>query len=598
MLSTARCLFFIFLFITNHFVKIAANTSKTNSSGSTLPQRNVPNDLSDACKPNPTTNQSTVNSLVGSATASINPSSQSSSKNKNNLILGKLYSSQSVTDDTPPTPKTPSYSRPKDEYRTETEIIQRPMTVQSMSKQLTSCTPKNAILTPPATPNQSDSFTGIVTRAKEGLQQQHQSQKSSPNQVAQKEQPFDINLDTAQIANKILNRALKIKDLDFTDLTSKDDFDPTSAPSAPPPAPPPPPMLGGPPPPPPFFGAPPPPPPPPPNLGPGGPPPPPLSIFGSKLSRNSMNTSILNLKEDDGQDKRKLIKLHWKEAQVPVFSSDESIWTSLTPLDLDKEKLAHLFELKQNEVKTKKAGEGKKEITVLDAKRSNMIMIGMTALPPPRVIKTAIIKMDSSIITKEGIEKLLTMLPTEEEKQKILEAQMSNPDIPLGSAEFFLLNLSSISEIKARLELWLFKLDFETIETEIAEHLFDLKLGMEELKKSKTFKDIIRTLREIGNFLNSCDARGFQLDYLSRVPEVKDTVNKHSLLQHLCSIILEKCSDTTDLYADLGGISRCSKADWDEISRKIKKLESDCQLSWDNLRAIAKHDSSTFLRNK
>jgi hypothetical protein len=258
-----------------------------------------------------------------------------------------------------------------------------------------------------------------------------------------------------------------------------------------------------------------------------------------------------------------------------------------------------LFELKQSEVKTKegKAGEGKKEITILDAKRSNMIMIGMTALPPPRVIKTAIIKMDSTIITKEGIEKLLTMLPTDEEKQKILEAQMANPDIPLGSAEFFLLNLSSISEIKARLELWLFKLDFESIEGEIAEHLMDLKMGMEELKRSKTFKDIIRVLREIGNFLNSCDAKGFQLDYLSRVPEVKDTVHKHSLLQHLCSIILEKCKDTTDLHADLGGISRCSKADWDEISRKITKLETDCQLSWENLRAIAKHDSSTFLRN-
>jgi hypothetical protein len=40
---------------------------------------------------------------------------------------------------------------------------------------------------------------------------------------------------------------------------------------------------------------------------------------------------------------------------------------------------------------------------------------------------------------------------------------------------------------------------------EIAEHLMDLKIGMEELKRSKTFKDIIRVLREIGNFLNSCD---------------------------------------------------------------------------------------------
>jgi hypothetical protein len=126
----------------------------------------------------------------------------------------------------------------------------------------------------------------------------------------------------------------------------------------------------------------------------------------------------------------------------------------------------------------------------------------------------------------------------------------------------------------------------------------DLKVGMEELKRSRTFKDIIRVLREIGNFLNSCNVNGFQLDYLSRVPEVKDTVNKQSLLHHLCSIILEKCKDTTDLHADIGGLSRCAKADWDEIARKIKKLETDCHSSWDNLRAIAKHDSSTFLRNK
>ena len=100
----------------------------------------------------------------------------------------------------------------------------------------------------------------------------------------------------------------------------------------------------------------------------------------------------------------------------------------------------------------------------MDTKRSNMIVIGMTALPPPRVLKTAIIKMDNSVINKEGIEKLLTMLPTEEEKNKILEAQVANPDLQLGSAEFFLLNLSSISEIKARLELWVFKLDFDVVE--------------------------------------------------------------------------------------------------------------------------------------
>ena len=62
------------------------------------------------------------------------------------------------------------------------------------------------------------------------------------------------------------------------------------------------------------------------------------------------------------------------------------------------------------------------------------------------------------------LQKLLTMLPTEEERSRIQEAQAANPDLPLGSAEQFLLTLASISELPARLKLWAFKLDFENSE--------------------------------------------------------------------------------------------------------------------------------------
>lgn len=88
----------------------------------------------------------------------------------------------------------------------------------------------------------------------------------------------------------------------------------------------------------------------------------------------------------------------------------------------------------------------------------------MTKLPPPRAIKAAILKMDATVVTREGIDKLLNMLPTDEERGKIQEAQMVNPELPLGSAEQFLSTLSSISELGARLKLWAFKLDFENIE--------------------------------------------------------------------------------------------------------------------------------------
>lgn len=41
---------------------------------------------------------------------------------------------------------------------------------------------------------------------------------------------------------------------------------------------------------------------------------------------------------------------------------------------------------------------------MLNHKRSNAINIGMTKLPPPRSIKTAILKMDATIMNREGIE--------------------------------------------------------------------------------------------------------------------------------------------------------------------------------------------------
>lgn len=63
---------------------------------------------------------------------------------------------------------------------------------------------------------------------------------------------------------------------------------------------------------------------------------------------------------------------------------------------------------------------------ILDAKRSNAINIAMKKLPTPQTIKAAIMKMDATVIGREGIEKLLTMLPTEEEKIKIQEAQVLN----------------------------------------------------------------------------------------------------------------------------------------------------------------------------
>lgn len=207
--------------------------------------------------------------------------------------------------------------------------------------------------------------------------------------------------------------------------------------------------------------------------------------------------------------------------------------------------------------------------------------------------------MDSTVVTREGIEKLLNMLPSEEERGKIQEAQLMTPELPLGSAEQFLLTLSSISELSARLKLWAFKCDFDNIEKEIADPLMDLKQGIELLKKNTTFRSILSTLRSIGIFLNGAPVKGFQIDYLAKVPEVKDTVQKHSLLHHLCHMVMESSPATSDLYSEIGPITRASKTDFGELAHNIVYLETECKASWDRLSLISKHtETAQALKQK
>ncbi|NXJ65297.1 FHOD1 protein, partial [Rostratula benghalensis] len=416
---------------------------------------------------------------------------------------------------------------------------------------------------------------------------------------------------------------LKIKDLDFTDLGEEEDFDVldtgpmTNGSFLPPPinstsagglmVPPPPPAVPGclpPPPPPPVVpGCLPPPPPPPVVPGCLPPPPPPPVVPGCPPLPGLPDTAAT-----DGPTqakKKRTVKLFWKELKQLDGTvglgrfGQATVWASLENVEINVAKLEHLFESRSKEVPaSKKAIDGKKVVVVLDPKRSNAINIGLTVLPPVHIIKTAVLNFDEFAVNKEGIEKILTMVPTEEEKQKIQEAQLANPDVPLGSAEQFLLALSSISDLTARLQLWAFKLDYESLEQEIAEPLFDLKVGMEQLARNHTFKCILATLLAMGNFLNGSQSRGFELGYLEKVSEVKDTVHRQSLLHHLCQIVVEKFPETTDLYSEIASITRSAKVDFDELSNSLVQLERRCRASWDNLKVIAKHETKPVLKSK
>ncbi|XP_010345077.2 FH1/FH2 domain-containing protein 1 isoform X1 [Saimiri boliviensis] len=386
---------------------------------------------------------------------------------------------------------------------------------------------------------------------------------------------------------------LCIGDLDFSDLGEDEDQDMLNVESAEvgkgvPPPPPPLPLFSGVPPPPPPL-------PPPPIKGPF-PPPPPLA---ATLPPSVPDSAAL-------PTKRKTVKLFWRELKLAAghgvsasrFGPCATLWASLEPVSVDTARLEHLFESRAKDVlPSKKAGEGRRTMTtVLDPKRSNAINIGLTTLPPVHVIKAALLNFDEFAVSKDGIEKLLTMMPTEEEQQKIEEAQLANPDIPLGPAENFLMTLASISGLAGRLQLWAFKLDYDSMEREIAEPLFDLKVGMEQLVQNATFRCILATLLAVGNFLNGSQSSGFELSYLEKVSEVKDTVRRQSLLHHLCSLVLQTQPESSDLYSEIPALTRCAKVDFEQLTENLGQLERRSRAAEESLRSLAKHELAPALR--
>ncbi|VDM30728.1 unnamed protein product [Hydatigera taeniaeformis] len=440
---------------------------------------------------------------------------------------------------------------------------------------------------------------------------------------------------------KVTSRPLRVKDREFQDLESSDDESaPTSAGGTkvnggiPPPPPPPPPPLPG------IGGLrPPPPPPPPPPPTPGGIPPPPPP-FGKSTSTNSLLSSLPPPPGARIQKQTRTMRLHWTEwvpkpkdvealtkaakssskdrvdfkvaKKAPLNPTDKdeetkkfveelktsTIWSHVVPVTLDYKHLEELFENKVTEIKVMKHDTANKKIEILDIKRSNAINIGMKVLPPLRTISSALIKMDSSVINREGIEQLLnTMLPTDEEREKIMAAKREHSDIQLGKAEEFLLTLSEVSHLKARLELWLFKLDYETMEADIVDPLTDLKQAVYDIQESQTLRCILSVILAMGNFLNSSESWGFNPEYLDRLPEVKDTKHKHSLLHHVCQTVLELFPESTDLHSEMGAVCRCHRVDWDELDKRLEKVENDCRRAWEHYQTIYCNTNRNFVIN-
>ncbi|XP_072232676.1 FH1/FH2 domain-containing protein 1 isoform X1 [Leuresthes tenuis] len=317
----------------------------------------------------------------------------------------------------------------------------------------------------------------------------------------------------------------------------------------------------------------------------GPPAPPPLPPLAPPLPSASSK---------DANIKSHTLKLHWRELQnlapLPRLTrfGRQTIWAGLEPVRLDTNRLEYLFESKTSNSCFNVVSRQQKQqsVSVLGMKRSNIITIALSSLPPPRLLPPAIYSMDSSVLDREDVQRLQALIPTEEELCLIKEAKAQNPHSPLEQAELCLLTLGEIPLLSTRLQLWAFALDYDSLEREIAEPLFHLKLAMEQLAASQTFRCILATVLAIGNFLNGCKARGFELSYLGKLSQVRDTHTRQPLLHHVCVLLLQLYPQSSDLYSDITAVTKAGKCDYSQVQTSFTQLEAVCKASWEQLKLL------------
>jgi len=347
----------------------------------------------------------------------------------------------------------------------------------------------------------------------------------------------------------------------------------------PPPPPPPPPMasttkVGGAPP------APPAPPPPPPSLNSTAPPPPPLpaaknqnryATFSSKppVAPGIMNKHVGILAKKTNLSSKPLKSLNW--TKIPPYLISDTIWKDIDDTiileelsdELPKfEDIFSAFQRKKKQVEKSEEEDSqlvktqtKKLVTFLDPKRSQNCCIMLRAVKlDSSQIRKALMTADHHNLGKDIIPELLKFCPTEEEYALVKMYEAADEKFDL--AEQFFLDISKIDHYEDRLKALQFKCCFQEYVDDIFTMINWYDSASNDLIKSKNFKNVLRIILALGNYMNSGNrggAYGFQINSIVKLVDTKTVYNgrRISLMNYLANLLQNTYPDVLKFRDEL-----------------------------------------------
>ncbi|KAJ2778950.1 hypothetical protein GGI15_004029 [Coemansia interrupta] len=321
---------------------------------------------------------------------------------------------------------------------------------------------------------------------------------------------------------------------------------------------------------------------------PGAPPPPPAPTLLGALRR----------KELQYVPKVKLKMMQWDK--LADQSVESSLWSKLEDRAGVKEKevldtlhstgtfetLERMFAAKQAvdifalQEKRRKEREEKEmvEISVLDTKRAYdvNIMLGMMKKYTFREIRSALLRMDTSIISENFLKQLLTFVPTPEECG-LLKAYQGRPDRKrLARPDRFFLETMKIWRYEQRLRVTVTWTSWAETFRDMQQDVAAVMTAAHAVATSRHFPQILEVVLSIGNYMNGSGYRGgafgFKIASLNRLMDTKADDNKTTLLHFVATTVEDNFPHALEFLEELRAVDSGCRVSHAEMKAEMANM--------------------------
>lgn len=195
----------------------------------------------------------------------------------------------------------------------------------------------------------------------------------------------------------------------------------------------------------------------------------------------------------------------------------------------------------------------------------------------PEAIRDAILEMDSKSLDNEKIQKLLGLVPTPEEAEECcnFDGDLSQ----LGRTENFFRAVGNIKGIKARLELFSFKLQFDTIYSDCMNNVKIVQRICDATKGCKNLRLFFSIILKHANYMNGGTKKGgvygFKLSSLKLLDSLKSIDNKMTLMQYLVKYAETKYPRIEIMLAELSDLPEAVRIESGTLQGEINKIKGN-----------------------